>query len=103
MPVVFQDFENDMAEYAFLQADNAIALWAELDLSGINADIPDFDPDFDIDLLGIKNFTVDISEKIIEDTSKELNLDDFDDFQHQCPKCGFEWNDNGTTDGNDEL
>lgn len=64
MPVVFQDFENEMAEYAFLQADNAIALWAELDLSGINADIPDFDPEFDIDLLGIKNFTIDPSEKL---------------------------------------
>jgi hypothetical protein len=29
-PVVYQSFENKKAEYAFLQADNAIALWAEL-------------------------------------------------------------------------
>ena len=63
-PVVYQDFENEEAEYAFLQADNAIALWAELDFSGINSDIADLGPDFDIDMLGIKNFTIDVSEKV---------------------------------------
>ena len=27
----------------------------------------------------------------------ELDENDFQKFQHECPKCGFEWNDNGTT------
>ena len=63
-PVVFQDFKDEVAEYAFIQADNAIALWAELDLSGINSDIGDLGPDFDLDLLGIKNFTLDASDKL---------------------------------------
>ncbi len=62
-PVVYQDFETDEAEYAFLQADNAIAAWAELDLAGINEDLADLGPDFDIDLLGIKDFTLDVAEK----------------------------------------
>lgn len=57
-PVVYQDFESEEKEYAFLQADNAIALWAELDLSGIGEDIIDFDPNFDSDMLGIKNFDI---------------------------------------------
>ena len=35
---------------------------------------------------------VDGSEKA--NTSKELDLSTFDKFKHQCPKCGFEWNDN---------
>lgn len=61
-PVVYQDFETTEAEYAFLQADNAIALWSELDLSGINTDIPDLGPDFDINMLGIKDFKLDPSE-----------------------------------------
>ncbi len=61
-PVDFQDFPDAEAEYAFLVSDNSIALWAELDLSGINADLPDLGPDFDIDLLGIKNFCIDLSE-----------------------------------------
>lgn len=58
-PVDYQDFGSEEEEYAFLVSDNSIALWAELDLSGINADIGDLGPDFDIDLLGIKNFKLD--------------------------------------------
>ena len=27
----------------------------------------------------------------IDNTSKELSIDDFTDFEHKCPKCGFEW------------
>jgi hypothetical protein len=75
-----------------MQADNAIALWADLDLSQINQDIIDLGPDFDLNMLGIKNFTLDPFEKETKNTSEELDLNDFDKFDHQCPKCGFEWN-----------
>jgi len=54
-PVVYQGFESQEQEYLFLQSDNAIASWAELDLSGIHLDIGDLGP-FDLDLLGIKDF-----------------------------------------------
>lgn len=63
VPVDYQDFGSEEQEYAFLVSDNAVALWAELDLSGINADIGDLGPDFDIDLLGIKNFEIDVADK----------------------------------------
>lgn len=63
VPVDYQDFGSEEQEYAFLVSDNAVALWAELDLSGINADLGDLGPDFDIDLLGIKNFTLDVADK----------------------------------------
>lgn len=62
VPVNFQDYKDEAQEYADLQADNAIASWAELDLSGINGDIGDFGPDFDIDLLGIKNFSIEVAD-----------------------------------------
>lgn len=29
----------------------------------------------------------------IENTSGELDLSTFNNFKHQCPKCGFEWDD----------
>lgn len=64
VPVMYQDFESEEQEYAAQVSDNAIASWAELDLSGINADLPELGPDFDLDLLGIKDFTLDLSEKI---------------------------------------
>ncbi len=92
-PVVYQDFKNDEAEYAFLQADNAIASWSELDMSAINNDVADLGPDFNVDMLGIFNFTIDINDKETKNTGEELDLESFDNFQHQCPKCGFEWDD----------
>lgn len=64
MPVVFQSFADEVAEYAFIQADNAIASWADLDLAGINADLGDLGPDFDLEMLGIEDFTLDIAEKL---------------------------------------
>jgi hypothetical protein len=63
VPVNYQDYEDDDQEQADVHSDNAIASWAELDLSAINAQMGDFDPGFDIDLLGIKDFTLDIGEK----------------------------------------
>ncbi len=56
LPVSFQDYDSEEMEYADVQADNAIASWAELDLSGIHKDLPDFEP-FDIDLMGIRGFS----------------------------------------------
>lgn len=88
MPVVYQDFESSEAEYAFIQSDNAIALWAELDFSGINSDIGDLGPDFNIDMLGIKDFALDISEKGFDPTS-----DSSDEVGYEskcCPHCGGE-------------
>lgn len=66
VPVNYQDYESDEQEYADVQSDNAIASWAELDLSGINLDIGDLGPDFDIEMLGLQNFLLDPAEKFIE-------------------------------------
>jgi|LakMenE18May11ns_1017448.scaffolds.fasta_scaffold9955855_11 hypothetical protein len=63
VPVSFQDYESDEQEYADLQADNAIATWSVLDLSGINADLAHLGPDFDIDFLGIKDFEIEPADK----------------------------------------
>lgn len=85
MPVVYQDFESSEQEYAFIQSDNAISLWAELDLSGINADLEDLGPDFDLDMLGIKNFTLDFAEKELE--PKEAKSESFNEKIITCPHC----------------
>lgn len=63
VPVVYQDYESDEQEYADVVSDNSIASWAELDLAGINADVGDLGPDFNVDLLGIEGFTVDVADK----------------------------------------
>lgn len=61
-PCDFQNYESEESEYQDLIADNAIASWAEQDLGMINVDIGQFGPDTDLELLGFKDFTVDVSE-----------------------------------------
>jgi len=63
VPVMYQDFESEAQEYAYLTSDNAIASWAELDLSAVNTEMLDLGPDFDVDLLGIKDFVIDLNEE----------------------------------------
>lgn len=79
-PVVYQDFESDDAEYAFIQADNAIALWAELDLAGINQDFTNLGPDFDVDWLGMKDFAIEPAEKFEAEKKAKSQI--------TCPDCG---------------
>lgn len=61
-PIVYEHYDSADAEYQDSIADNATALWAELDFEGINLDIPELGP-FDIDLLGIKDFVVEPADK----------------------------------------
>lgn len=94
VPVNFQDFESDEAEYAHLVADNAVADWSDLDLAAINADIGDLGPDFDIDLLGIERFEIEVADKDDSEESKPKGVK----IVH-CPQCGEAFDANGVSDG----
>jgi DNA modification methylase len=87
VPAMFQDFDNEAQEYAYLTSDNAIAAWAELDLSAVNTEMLDLGPDFDIDLLGIKDFVIEPIEKF-EPQSDE---DDVPDVVHPITRKGDIW------------
>ena len=63
VPVTYQEFDSEAQLYAYMTSDNAIASWAHLDLSKVNSEMLDFGPDFDIDLLGIKDFVIEPAEK----------------------------------------
>lgn len=63
VPVSFQEYENEDQEYADLTADNAIASWSELDLSGINFDLASLGPELDLDMLGLKGFEMNASDR----------------------------------------
>lgn len=93
-PVVYQSFATQEQEYSFIQSDNAISLWSDLDIGAINNDMQDLGPDFNIDMLGIKDFTLDFADKKEKKKvkNKEIDLKSFDNFDHECPKCGFEYN-----------
>jgi len=57
LPVIYQDFENEAQEYAYLISDNEVARWAELDKELVLEEIKDLELD-DIELLGLKDFEV---------------------------------------------
>jgi hypothetical protein len=71
-PVSFQNYDDEAQEYADLIADNAVALWAEIDLSGVNNDLADLDGTFNLDLLGIEGFTVDVADKAPQTSGPSL-------------------------------
>lgn len=71
-PVVYQTFQSEKEEYACVQSDNAIAEWSALDLEGIETDIENFGDDFDVELLGIKNFS--FGEDETKDTEGVLEI-----------------------------
>lgn len=61
VPVSYQDFESDDAEYAFMVSDNALHNWSELDLGLVNMELENLGPDFDLDFLGLNNFKLDFN------------------------------------------
>lgn len=86
VPVIYQDFDSMEQEYAFAVSDNAIASWAELDLSGINADVGDLGPDFNLELLGIENFNLD--PEFDPGTENDQGKLDQKELQYlECPHC----------------
>lgn len=89
VPVNFQDYESEEQEYADLIADNSIASWSELDFAAINADIPDLGPDFNLDLLGIRDFELEPADK--QDGDGGINLEGGKRMAVECPKCQHEF------------
>jgi len=75
VPVNFQDYDDEDQEYFDVQADNAIASWAELNLSKINTDLADLDPNSNIKMLGLQDFYLEPAEKFLD---RELQEEDFD-------------------------
>lgn len=88
-PIAYQKFDSPEEEYASVQSDNAIAGWAELDLASINADVPDLGPDFDIEMLGLENFTIDIAERDLDAEPGHKDIK-----KVTCPECGHVWDAN---------
>jgi hypothetical protein len=74
--VSYQDFENEEQEYAFIVSDNAIQEWSDLDLAGINLEIQNLGPDIDVEMLGLKNFSI-VPEGSFEEEKENKNKSGF--------------------------
>lgn len=88
-PVDYQDYDDEAQEHADMVADNAIAKWSTQDYSKVNNLLIDLGPDFDVDLMGIRNFSIDpIDNNEIDDSTKE------EKDTHKtvsCERCGHQF------------
>jgi hypothetical protein len=84
VPVTFQKYDSEEQKYAHMVASNALASWAELDFAGINADLPDFGPELDVMMLGLKDFTVDVADREFDPSDKVES----EKKNKVCPACG---------------
>jgi hypothetical protein len=113
-PVVYQSFDSEEQRYLYVQSDNAIASWSELDLSSIHVDISELGP-FDLDLLGVENFQLepdptidpelDFSREIMPNNNYIVLLfDNKEDFDVACDKVGLKRvNVNVSASGNESF
>jgi len=76
VPVFYQNFDSEEAEYQFLVSDNAIHDWSELDFSKIHEELAQLgDFNFDLELLGIKNFRLDVFPEEKNETQQKFLLE----------------------------
>jgi ParB-like chromosome segregation protein Spo0J len=88
---------DDLNKMAFALADNRTSELAIWDTEELNQQLAQLDlNDFDISEIGFDEADFKIDKEDDKESnitgSKELNESEFSEFQHQCPKCGFEFN-----------
>lgn len=97
LPVIFQDFDSEEQEYTSMISDNAVATWAQLDLSKINTQMGDMGP-FDTNLLAIPDFdatpSYDANLNELPTDEIEINEKEVDEnisTEKECPSCGYKY------------
>lgn len=89
LPVIFQEFDSEAQLYAYVVSDNSIGKdsWASLDLSQINKDFLDLGPELDIEMLGLKEFSLDAQFEP-SSANEQGKLDELAPKYFLCPNCG---------------
>ena len=100
VPCVFVDDLSEAQKKAYILADNRMAMDAgwdedllkvemeELQAADFNVQLTGFRDDEITDLFAVKDAPDDVGE------NKEFSEEEFGDeeFQHECPRCGFKYN-----------
>jgi ParB-like chromosome segregation protein Spo0J len=98
VPAIILDHLSKAQQRALVIADNQLALNAGWDYEILAIELGEIkDLGFDIDLIGfsageIAKLTFEEKDLYPDSSAKEINPDDYN-MGHQCPKCGFEFND----------
>lgn len=93
VPVSFQDYENEDQEIADLIADNALNEWEPTSRTAVNLVVPHLGPDFDINMLGLKDFTLD--PQFAPGSEEDQGQLDQKKLEYlECPHCGKQFEKN---------
>jgi hypothetical protein len=80
VPVNFQDYDTPDQEYLDVQADNTIAMQAEIDAAAIRDDLKNM-PHLDVELTGLKE--IDVLDPVIGQTDAEKEWNDMPEYNQQ--------------------
>ena len=98
LPVIEASHLTDAQRRAYVIADNRLALDAGWDDEMLRVEFAELtDLGFDLELTGFVQFELanifdDGAREPPESKTQEIDVDSFES-DHQCPKCGFEFND----------
>ncbi len=101
VPVIPLTHLSENQKKAYILADNKLALNAGWDMSLLREEITELDlEDFTLPLIGFDDQELStllepesLEEGYDQDGVTELGEEDFNKFDHECPRCGFEFND----------
>ena len=94
VPVEYQDYESEAAEYQDMIADNRIAELAERDMGIIKDLLEELDTGADdMDLTGYSAAAIEelMTQFHVPDANKPIDEDAMTHTENECPKCGFKW------------
>jgi ParB-like chromosome segregation protein Spo0J len=101
VPCIRMEHLTDAQRRAYIIADNKLALNAGWDEELLALELSELhEIGFDLDLTGFGFDAIklpsfeDEEEERQESSAKEIDVDEYV-MQHKCPRCGFEFNDNG--------
>jgi ParB-like chromosome segregation protein Spo0J len=96
VPVIVLDHLSKSQQRALVIADNQLALNAGWDMDMLKVEIEDLKlDDFDISILGFDASSLDkmLNDAIPQEAPDEFKEVDEEALGHNCPKCGFEFDD----------
>lgn len=94
VPCIRLEHLSEAQKKAYILADNKLAELAYWNWDLLGAELKELEElNIDIQSLGFEKLEIKQAVTEPEDSSQEIDLDEFEKFDNKCPKCGFEFDD----------
>lgn len=94
LPVVFLDHMNEEQRRAYILVDNQLTMNSGFDIEILQNELDNI-ADIDMEQFSFDILVDDAELPEITNSSQEIDVENFNDdkFEHECPRCGFRFND----------